>query len=285
MAVGKRRPASECRAIVCAICIFANIQSMTFRDAWVNSVVASEYILGLQGGPANGTHTRLRATAACKHILIYDGQSGTDVNATTRDLNDYYMQPWHGCAAVGHSSSMMCSYGAVNGTPDCADGALINGVIRKEWNWRGFVVSDCDAVQGIEGHIPGIAHDAAAALAITGGVDLNCGPQYNNFLAPAVSSGLVSRKKVEEAATRVLEHQIALGTFDQTTPYDDLGLELVGSDAHAASAYDAAAQGIILLKNDRKHLPLSLEQGLTVAVIGPHGKRVILSRSAWCPSR
>ena len=65
----------------------------------------------------------------------------------------------------------------------------------------------------------------------------------------------------------------------------DLGLELVGSDAHAASAYDAAAQGIILLKNDRKHLPLSLEQGLTVAVIGPHGKRVILSRSACWPSR
>ena len=110
--------------------------------------MASEYILGLQGGPANGTHTRLRATAACKHIVIYDGQSGTDVNATTRDLNDYYMQPWHGCAAVGPSSSMMCSYGAVNGTPDCADGALINGVIRKEWNWTGFVVSDCDAVQG-----------------------------------------------------------------------------------------------------------------------------------------
>ena len=116
----------------------------------------------------------------------------------------------------------MCSYGAVNGTPDCADGALINGVIRKEWNWTGFVVSDCDAVQGIEGHMPGIAHEAAAALAITGGVDLNCGPQYNNFLAPAVSSGLVSRDKVEEAATRVLEHQIALGTFDQTTPYDHL---------------------------------------------------------------
>ena len=70
--------------------------------------------------------------------------------------------------------------------------------------------------------MPGIAHEAAAALAITGGVDLNCGPQYNNFLAPAVSSGLVSREKVEEAATRVLEHQIALGTFDQTTPYGRL---------------------------------------------------------------
>ena len=88
---------------------------------------------------------------------------------------------------------MMCSYGALNVSnssssssmvPDCADGNLINGVLRKSWNWSGFVVSDCDAVQGIEGHLRGIEHQAAAALAINNGVDLNCGPNYGNFLAP-----------------------------------------------------------------------------------------------------
>eukprot|EP01051_Picozoa_sp_SAG22_P016070 SAG22_NODE_2200_length_2844_cov_2.300911_1_plen_863_part_00 len=259
------------------------------EDAWVNAELATQYVLGLQDGPANGTHRaqRLRATAACKHILVYDGQSGVDVDVSTRDLHDYYMQPWHSCAAVGHSASMMCSYGALNVSspasakpsamvPDCADGDLINGVLRNRWNWSGFVVSDCDAVQGIEGHIPGIEHQAAAALAIKNGVDLNCGPQYQNFLAPAFESGLVSREVVATAAMRVLEHQIALGTFDDTTPYDGLSLDLVGSDEHAASAYDAAAQAIILLQNDQKHLPLSSDsghgqgRGLTVAVIGPH---------------
>ena len=86
------------------------------EDAWVNAELATQYVLGLQDGPANGTHRaqRLRATAACKHIFIYDGQSGVDVNVSTRDLHDYYMQPWHSCAAVGHSASMMCSYGAIN---------------------------------------------------------------------------------------------------------------------------------------------------------------------------
>ena len=123
------------------------------EDAWVNAMVAEQYILGLQDGPANGTHSsqRLRATAACKHIIVYDGQSGVSINVSIRDLNDYYMQPWHGCAAVP-VASMMCSYGALNVSsrsglpstmvPDCADGNLINGVIRKRWNWTGFVVSD-----------------------------------------------------------------------------------------------------------------------------------------------
>ena len=107
---------------------------------------------------------------------------------------------------------MMCSYGALNVSspssrsdknamvPDCADGELINGVLRNHWNWSGFVVSDCDAVQGLEGHLPGIEHQAAAALAITNGVDLNCGPQYENFLAPAVESGLVSKETVAARA-------------------------------------------------------------------------------------
>ena len=73
------------------------------EDAWVNSELATQYVLGLQDGPANETHRaqRLRATAACKHILLYDGQSGVEVNVSTRDLHDYYMQPWHSCATIG----------------------------------------------------------------------------------------------------------------------------------------------------------------------------------------
>ena len=108
-------------------------------------------------------------------------------------------------------------------------------------------------------------------MAIKNGVDLNCGPQYENFLAPAVERGLVSKQTVATAAVRVLEHQMALGIFDGTTPYDGLDLGLVGSSAHASTAYDAAVQGIILLKNERRHLPLPLnDSGLRVAVLGPH---------------
>jgi len=245
------------------------------EDAWVNAQVAVEYVLGLQGGPAGGRVGRLQATAACKHILLYDGQSGTAVNATIRDLMDYYMVPWHGCAVRGHSASMMCSYGAIsiNGSmvPDCGRGDLINGVIREKWNWTGFVVSDCDAINNIEQHLPGIEPEAAAAFAMNGGVDLDCGPFYQNFLAPAVTHGLVSKDTVMAASVRVLEHQIALGTFDATTPYDDVSLREVGSADHAALARESAAQSIVLLKNDRHYLPLP-PSDVSVAVIGPHSR-------------
>ena len=89
----------------------------------------------------------LLATAACKHILVYDSQqpSTRDVNASLHDLHDYYLRPWRACATVAHSASMMCSYGSFNGLPDCLHGDYINGLIRAKWNWSGFVVSDCES--------------------------------------------------------------------------------------------------------------------------------------------
>ena len=111
----------------------------------------------------------LLATAACKHILIYDSQQPNtrDVNASLHDLHDYYLRPWRACATVGatacvsrwfvrpymmtsvwcglftaHSASMMCSYGSFNGLPDCLHKDYITETIRNKWNWTGFVVSD-----------------------------------------------------------------------------------------------------------------------------------------------
>ena len=85
----------------------------------------------------------LLATAACKHILIYDSQqpSTRDVNASLHDLHDYYLRPWRACATVAHSASMMCSYGSFNGLPDCLHKDYITDMIRDKWNWTGFVVS------------------------------------------------------------------------------------------------------------------------------------------------
>ncbi len=113
------------------------------EDAWLNEQVATEYVLGLQDGPATGD-TMLLATAACKHILIYDSQQPNtrDVNASLHDLHDYYLRPWRACATVAHSASMMCSYGSFNGLPDCLHKDYIAETIRDKWNWTGFVVSD-----------------------------------------------------------------------------------------------------------------------------------------------
>jgi hypothetical protein len=108
------------------------------EDAWLNAQVATEYVLGLQDGPATG-EAMLLATAACKHILIYDSQQPNtrNVNASLHDLHDYYLRPWRACATVAHSASMMCSYGSFNGLPDCMHKDYISGLIRDTWNWTG----------------------------------------------------------------------------------------------------------------------------------------------------
>ena len=240
------------------------------EDAWLNEQVATEYVLGLQGGPA--TADKLLATAACKHILIYDSQqpSTRDVSASLHDLHDYYLRPWRACATVAHSASMMCSYGSFNGLPDCLHKDYITDLIRDKWNWTGFVVSDCDA---IDNHRTVSANlTEAAARALIAGVDLDCGPYYMNHLPAAVAQGLVSEAVVDAAALRVLVHQFKLGKFDpqekSTNPYDQISLEEVGSAAHATLAQEAAIQSMTLLKNEGALLPL--KKTMKMAFLGPH---------------
>ena len=252
------------------------------EDAWLNGEVAVDYVLGLQGGPANGS-TALRATAACKHILLYDTQTpnpnSNDFNVSRRDMADYYMVPWEACAKVAHSASMMCSYGSFDGKPDCAHGDYLNGVIRQQFGWGGFVVSDCDAVNGIaSSHLPGTSGPAAAAMAMNAGVDLDCGPFYGSFLPRAVRQGLVAEATVDTAAKRVLEHQMRLGTFEHAvgsklSKFDAIPLSVVGSQAHSELAYEAAVQSMTLLKNHGGLLPLSV--GLKIAISGPHANSTL----------
>ena len=241
------------------------------EDAWLNEQVATAYVLGLQGGPATGDGMLL-ATAACKHILIYDSQqpSTRDINASLHDLHDYYLKPWRACATVAHSASMMCSYGSFNGLPDCLHGDYITDLIREKWDWTGFIVSNCGA---IDNHRTASANlTEAAARGLIAGLDVDCGPYYMNHLPAAVAEGLVSEAVVDAAALRVLVHQFKLGTFDplstSTNPYDRINLEQVGSAEHASLAEEAAAQGMTLLKNKGGLLPLS--KGIRMAFVGPH---------------
>ena len=98
------------------------------EDAWVNGQVAIEYVRGLQGGSA-ADNRWLQATAACKHVPLYDSQTPApqvhDYNVSIQDMYDYYLKPWRACATVAHSSSMMCSYGSFDGKPDCAHGTCV----------------------------------------------------------------------------------------------------------------------------------------------------------------
>ena len=184
-----------------------------------------------------------------------------------------------------------------------ASGDYINGVFRDTWNWTGFIVSDCDAVNLIYStHHYAATGAASASAAINAGVDLDCGPFYQDFLPQAVNQGLVTNTTLRTAARRVLRSQFQLGEFDDPskTPYGSLNLGEIGAPQHQQQSLEASRQSIVLLKNENNILPLksptetktesptaasataaapataaASATKLTVAIIGPHANSTL----------
>lgn len=151
----------------------------------------------------------------------------------------------------------MCAYNSTNGAPCCANNYLIDDVLRKQWRFKGHVVSDCGALddfyiaKGKGGH--GVSEDQAhaAALAIKSGVSLNCGSTFN-AIPEALKKGLITEKDINEQLSILLKTRFKLGLFDSTgsNPYDNIGIEVVDSEKHRALAREVAEKGIVLLKNN-----------------------------------
>eukprot|EP00039_Didymoeca_costata_P029658 m.25723 g.25723 ORF g.25723 m.25723 type:complete len:900 (-) comp7734_c0_seq3:2011-4710(-) len=245
------------------------------EDAYVNARYAQSYVTAIQGSKGGADAGSLLSSTACKHILLYDSQtpypSAHSVNVSIRDLNDYYLKPWtQGCAPAS-AASMMCSYGAFNGVPDCANKEMLADKLKKMW--PGFIVSDCDAVAGVySSHKFAPNATSGVAAAINAGVDLDCGPTYLDYLVPAVEEGLVEEATVTAAAIRVLTAQFAIGFFDNESEFSNITLNEVGSQAHIDLAREASQQSITLLKNNGL---LPLNKGSKVAFIGPHANSTI----------
>ena len=180
----------------------------------------------------------------------------------------------------------MCSYNAVNNMPSCGNDYFINQVVREEWGWDGFVVSDCGAIgdgaftRYIQQTYPKdnqtVQQYQQARQAISAGCDTNCGSFYNNHLQLSVENGIASMDDVDRAARRLFKRSIMLGKldFNPSSYYTDInayGPAQIDSPEHRALALSAAEQGIVLLKNDGNMLPLSQTgNGKTIALIGPH---------------
>ncbi|MBV8729871.1 MAG: glycoside hydrolase family 3 C-terminal domain-containing protein, partial [Acidobacteriia bacterium] len=159
----------------------------------------------------------------------------------------------------------------VDGLPACANTHLLDDILRKQWGFRGYIVSDCGAVGDIYLHhkaAPDAEH--GVALAIKAGTDLNCGVEYGNLL-PAVRAGLVSQTEIDQAVRRLFLARFKLGMFDppELVKWARIPYSENDSPAHAALAAETARKAMVLLKNDRGTLPLS-KSLKTIAVIGPN---------------
>ncbi|VVA24633.1 PREDICTED: beta-D-xylosidase [Prunus dulcis] len=248
------------------------------EDPVLAAKYAARYVKGLQG---DGAGNRLKVAACCKHYTAYDLDNWNGVNrfhfnarVSKQDLVDTYDVPFKACVVEGNVASVMCSYNQVNGKPTCADPDLLKGTIRGQWRLNGYIVSDCDSVGVLydEQHYTRTPEEAAAD-AIKAGLDLDCGPFLAIHTEAAVRRGLVSQLEINWALANTMTVQMRLGMFDgepSAHQYGNLGPRDVCTPAHQQLALEAARQGIVLLENRGRSLPLSTRRHRTVAVIGPN---------------
>ena len=237
------------------------------EDPYLGSAMAAAYVRGYQGAQLGGPES----IASCsKHFVGYGAaEAGRDYNTAeipVRLLRQVYLPPFQATVDAG-GATFMSAFEALNEVPASANAMTLTQVLRKEWGFKGFVVSDWDSIGEL---IPqGVAanHAVAAAKAFLAGVDMDMESNaYGPHLAELVKSGVVPEAAVDESVRRVLRVKFALGLFDH--PYADGK----GSDGIAAAdaelARKVAEESFVLLKNDGGLLPLKAS-GKTVALIGP----------------
>ncbi|KAL1584633.1 hypothetical protein WHR41_06929 [Cladosporium halotolerans] len=245
------------------------------EDAYfLSSLYAYEYITAMQGGVGPEIP---KLVSVVKHFAGYDIESwhnhsrlGNDVNITQQDLAGYYTPQFRTAVAEAKAKGLMCSYNAVNGEASCSSSFLLQTLLRETWGFGdGFVSSDCGAVYGVfNPHMSASTRVGGSAAALLAGTDIDCGTEYAFYLEDAFTQGNVSRDDIEKSLTRLYSQLVSQGYFDgNASMYRDLSWDdVLTTDAWNIS-YEAAVEGIVLLKNDGT---LPLQSNSSVALIGPY---------------
>lgn len=240
------------------------------EDPYLTSRLGVAFVKGLQGDhPAY-----LKTVATIKHFVANNEENNRFSSSSqipTKQLYEYYFPAYEACVKEAGVQSVMTAYNAFNGVPPSGSRWLLGEVLRKEWGFDGFVVSDCGAI-GVMNWQHRVVNslEEAAALGVNSGCDLECGTTYKEKLVQAVKQGLISETTIDQALTRVLTARFKLGEFDpmELVPYNHYDKKLLAGKKFAELAYEAAVKSVVLLKNENL-LPLSQEKTKSVAVVGP----------------
>jgi len=239
------------------------------EDAYLASELGVAMVEGFQGDDL----ASVGSIAACaKHFAGYGAvESGRDyatTNVSENELRNVHLRPFKAAIDAG-ASTLMTSFSDLDGVPATGNDFLLRQVLREEWGFDGFVVSDWDSVRQLAIH--GLTdNDAASALAAaTAGVDMEmAGGAYIHHLPKLVEEGRVDEAMIDEMVANILRVKFRLGLFEN--PYTNPSDLPAIADEHALdTAVQAALQSAVLLKNDDHALPLSVERLSSVAVIGP----------------
>ncbi len=247
------------------------------EDTFLTGTMGVAFIHGIQGDDTN----YLKAVACAKHFAVHSGPESTrhrfDAEPSERDFYETYLPHFEMAVREGHVGGFMGSYNAVYGKPACASPLLLTDLLRNQWGFDGYVVSDCGAINDIRSnHKFTATAEEAAAAAVKAGCDLCCGGEYNALLR-AVQKGLITEKEMDAALAYVLKTRFRLGLFDPAdkVPYSKIPISENDSPEHTALALKAAQESIVLLKNEGV-LPLNLAKIKRLLVIGTNASSVTL---------
>lgn len=257
------------------------------EDPYLGALLAAARVRGFQGEKPEDLMRLDKMLACAKHFCAYGAaEAGRDYNTTDvseRTLRDIYFPPFKAAKEAG-TATFMTAFNEISGVPCTASNFLYKNVLRDEWGFNGFVVTDYTAINELVPH--GVARDEAhaAELAVNAGIEMDMtGGVFHAHLLKAVKEGRVSEKTIDNAVRRILEMKFLLGIMDDPYRYLDEEREkaTIMKPEFLEAARDAARKSVVLLKNEGEFFPILPASDKTVALIGPMVKERNSVNGGW----
>jgi beta-glucosidase len=249
------------------------------EDPYLTSRMGVAFVTGLQGDDPK----YIKVVATPKHFAVHSGPESArhtvNVTVSRHDMEDTYLPAFRATVMEGKAESAMCAYNSLNGQPACANSALLQEHLRKDWGFQGYVVSDCGAATDVFGpqyHHYTATPEQGVAASFSTGMDVICGDYRNHMsvepeaILGAVHNGLLPEADIDRALRRLFTARFKLGMFDPKAddPYSKITPDDYDTEAHRQVALKMAQEAMVLLKNSEGFLPLKAAPK-TIAVIGP----------------
>ena len=262
------------------------------EDPYLVSRMGVAAVKGFQGDRSFADKSRVIATL--KHFVAHgqpeSGQNCAPANVSMRELREVFLRPFHSAVRDAGAISVMPSYNEVDGVPSHANRWLLRDVLRREWGFDGFTISDYYAIWELgyrpdtHGHFVARDTKESCAIAVRAGVNVEA-PEPNAYLhlTELVREGVLAETELDDLVTPLLYWKFRLGLFDDPYVDPDRAERVVGSERNRQLALQSARETITLLRNDGNLLPLDLARLKTIAVIGPNANRSLLGGYSGVP--
>ena len=243
------------------------------EDPFLTATMGSQFVKGLQG---EGEF--LKAAGCAKHYAVHSGpeslRHGFDAKANPKDLWETYLPAFQKLVEAG-VAGIMGAYNRTNTEPCCASKTLIGEILRKQWNFKGYFVSDCGAVLDISQHHHFVETDMeAAAVALKNGCNLNCGQAYRHLM-DAYEEDLITEDDLTQSAIQNYTIRYLMGEFEENRPFSDIDFDKLDCEEHKALNLEAAKESMVLLQNENSFLPVNPADYKNIAVVGPNAASII----------